>query len=121
MRKFVLMFALLGVLAVTKASAQALDPATDYLYTCVSFNAYLKFDINDQLQNIYFSTGKVWSEYEIVDDNYIEGKGWTYKIKDGLGNIYVVKRPTLEGDLTISPIKAKVVILKRKIYTTDQN
>jgi hypothetical protein len=124
MRKFVLTLALLGIFAAaTKVSAQDdLNPMLDYLYTSPSFNALFRFNINDELQKVYFSTGNIWSEYEIVEDAYQgEGKGWIYKIKDGIGNIYVVKRASLEGNLTISPIKGKVVTLTRKKYGEGGN
>ncbi len=115
MRKLILIIAFLGIFAeTTKISAQEYGP-TDYLYTSATFNAYLKLNINDELQSIYFATGDKWLEYDIVNDTYLgEGKGWVYKIKDGLGNNYVVKKPTFEGNITISPIKGKVVTLVRK-------
>jgi hypothetical protein len=115
MRKLFLMIAFLSVISgSTMVSAQDYSP-TDYLYTSTTFSAFLKFDINDQLQAIYFATGEKWLEYDLVDASYIgEGKGWVYKIKDGMGNNYTVKRPTLEGNITVSPVKGKILTLVRK-------
>jgi hypothetical protein len=122
MRKLIVMIAFLGILSgVTSVSAQEYGP-TDYIYTSATMSAYLKFNINDELQNVYFATGEKWLEYDIVEDKYMgEGKGWVYTIKDGMGNIYKITRKGYESNITVSLVKGKVVTLVRKIMPQNGN
>jgi hypothetical protein len=96
-------------------AAQEFDPSLDKMYSG-SFHAALKFDINDELQGVYFSVkGAKWSEYEIIGNSYLgEGKGWVYKVTDAMGNQYTIKRPGLDSDITVSPVNGKTVTLKAK-------
>ncbi len=113
MKKIILMLAFLGILATTKVLAQEYGP-TDYLYTSQTFNAYLKLNINDEVQAVFFATGDKWLEYDIIKVDYLgSDKGWLISIRDGLGNDYVIKKPTLEGNISVSPVKGKEVKLVR--------
>ncbi len=110
----ILMLAFISALTtVSKVSAQEYGP-TDFLYTSQTFNAYLKLNINDEIQAVYFATGDKWLEYDVISVDYLgQDKGWVINIRDGFGNDYVIKKPTLEGNISVSPIKGKEVKLVR--------
>jgi hypothetical protein len=116
MKNLFLVIALSGIMAgSTAVQAQEFNPDVDCMYTSAKFNALLKFDINDQLQNVYFSTGAKWLEYEIVEAQYLgDGKGWIYKFKDGMGNQYTIKRPSLDANVTLGDAAGKSSTLTRK-------
>jgi hypothetical protein len=117
MKRFVILFLLIGLIAASNTlAAPEVDPNVDLVFTSPSFSALLKFDINDQLQAVYFSVkSDKWLEYEIIGNDYAgEGKGWVYKIQDGMGNHYTIIRPSLDGNITLSAGSGKPVTLTRK-------
>ena len=119
MKKSLLVLALMALIAASGTlAAQELDPNLDLIYTGPSYIAYLKFNINDELQAVFFSVkGDKWLEYEILSDDYAgEGKGWVYKIRDGMGNQFTIKRPSLDGNLSLNAATGKAITLTRKQY-----
>ncbi|TAL33238.1 MAG: hypothetical protein EPN93_14495 [Spirochaetes bacterium] len=117
MKKFLIVLTLIGLIATSgPLAALEMDPNLDMIYSGASFSALLKFDINDQLQAVYFSAkGDKWLEYEIIGNDYAgEGKGWVYKVQDGMGNQYTIKRPGLDSNITMSGGGGKPVTLVRK-------
>jgi hypothetical protein len=117
MKKFLIALMFIGLIAASSTvAAPEIDPNLDLVYTGASFSALLKFDINDQLQAVYFSVkGDKWLEYEIIGNDYAgEGKGWVYKVQDGMGAQYTIKRPGLDGTITVTSGGGKSVTLIKK-------